>query len=245
MGRTQLRATELYGELPEDILEGLAKSQSAVTSGVQLWRGMDTNYYESEVRAIRQNRRARDSTRLGVHIFDTYMSLKGLPFRKSNTLSVSLSQDQAAEYGSKVFQIYPFDGALYLQSDQVYDMVEIATKIRNDFFRLKGNDLAQYMNPNDTDARDLADPVQLDGYRLINSLNRLYHRDPSNDFGIAKHIEERLPVYDALFKLQSHSDLSSIKPNHLHSVGEVLVLGTNYVALNLRDQMTMEYHSKN
>lgn len=77
---------------------------------------------------IRTDRRLRDSGSDEGWLFDLYMQAHGWPHLKSNTLSVTVSEDQARMFG-QVYIVYPFNGSRYVGSTQITDFQKIPRRI--------------------------------------------------------------------------------------------------------------------
>lgn len=117
-------------------------------SGRELFRGVE-NQTEDFIGTIRGDRNPKNSSINQAKVFDMVMEEFDLPFRKSNSLSVSTAYGQAATYGN-VFQIYPFDDALYLTTD-LYDLITLPGRILGmsgilDFFEL--DKIREYIRSN-------------------------------------------------------------------------------------------------
>ncbi len=193
-------------ETLKDILD--RNCHEAKASTVSVFRGMYPKTHdegESFVGTVRTDRRPRSSVPESVKIFDKLMELNGWGFRKSNTLSVAQQPDIAARYGS-VYQIYPFDGALYLGSTRYEDFISIPMKIRVMWGR---SYTPLHPPPRDKIAADAArnNPIDIVGY-----------------------MEQNLEELTNIAGLFVSNSLEDMQP----AVGEILVLGTKYVAVDAR-----------
>lgn len=129
----------------DDLSQMFKNCSAALASNVVLYRGINLNQElkmfndagedrEAFLGTIRTDRKARDSDAYEVGLFDLFMEICGLPFKKSNTLSVTNSRKQAAAYGLDIFHIYPFDSSLYLYSRYFSDLMSITDLINQDFW---------------------------------------------------------------------------------------------------------------
>lgn len=113
----------------------IANDCSKALVGPELFRG--TNTKGKGVHAIRQDRRPLDSNQKQVAIFDFFCERLNEPFRKSNTLSVTVEEDQAGVYGNYVYQIFPFNGSRYMYSNFFDDFASIPKRMSIDIEELE------------------------------------------------------------------------------------------------------------
>lgn len=180
-------------------------------SGVQLFRGADKPPHDFEG-IIRTDRFARDSTSLQVAMFDTIMEANGWPHRKSNTLSTSTNIEQAADFGTSIFQIYPYDDASYVYSTEYGDFLDPIRQVANTFLR-KTNfayDLDHW-------------PDHIGAARI--ELNRQFEK---GDMTVLNYIRENIKsVNDITRFIFTRNPVQMINA----AAGEVLVCGSSYVAV--------------
>lgn len=113
---------------PRDMIATNCSKIYNARNALTLYRGLtedDEKATKSQfVATIRKDRMPRDSNEFQQEIFDSYMELEGWEFRKANTLSVSNHKHIATAYGGHIFEIYPFDDAVYLYSPEIRDFYD-------------------------------------------------------------------------------------------------------------------------
>lgn len=200
----------------QDILQ--QNCSQAINSTVTLYRGLvpkTAKEGEHFIGTVRSDRQPRASTPESAAIFDKLMELNGWDFRKSNTLSVAQQIQIAARYGS-VYQVYPFDGAQYLGSTKYEDFISIPIKIRNLWHR-------SYTPPHPPPR----DKITADALR-------------KNPINIIEFMEQNLEEITNAAGLFVSNSLEDMQP----AVGEILVLGTKYVAVDKRKHSDTIWHDE-
>ena len=202
-----------------------ANCSRAVASRVLLYRGMKPAKWRTGafVGEIRTNRKTVDSNPIYVDLFDSFMMALNMPFRKSNTLSTSVLEEQAQGYtgrgGSGLYKVYPFDGSKYLYSKSVKDFYDVSVKIEDswNFYFQKAENLREKFSgkPQAETLDDLIPSEELTSKTELSVIQDYIKRN----------------VVALNTKLQMHmiDDLSQMTDCQ----GEVLVYGSKYVAVQL------------
>lgn len=191
--------------------------KKATNSKVILYRGKDQFVGNRFEQKIRTDRKPLHSDPFSVSLFDCLMKSMNWKFRKSNTLSVSVDEEQAYEFGSSVYRIYPDDTSVYLYSSNYDDFISIPKLIIN----------AYVIQVTKAPERGLGAPsfVGSKALEVFNSMKVSYEKDPNG----------KLPIYDFItkqnYKLADKAGLHITKniDDLKKAVGEVLVLGASYI----------------
>lgn len=128
-----MRAYELNESTP--VIDIIRENCSTILgSETRLYRGVDKKP-DQFIGTIREDRKPLASSFGEAKIFDLTMEKLNLPFRKSNTLSVSVTRDQAQTYTEfqNVYRVFPFDGATYLYCTEYDDIMYFSKNVLDKF----------------------------------------------------------------------------------------------------------------
>lgn len=133
-----MRIDEITALNPLEIESTITNQCSLIQkSNIELYRGV-SGKPAAFISDIRVDRRTMTSSKFQIELFDFLMKVNNLPHRKSNTLSVSVSANQAESYGSKLYRIYPMDGMHYVWANP-RDLLSLPMSIV--YFHRKANNL--------------------------------------------------------------------------------------------------------